>query len=133
MFRNTRNAQPTAPRRARLSWRRLFFFLLNLALMTGLMAAAPPGPVEPFVPAFAPYCELYTTVVEWIRTGAAILTVLAILYLGGQKLAASVMPDLGLRTGPVVLGIAAGLILVAFGETMASSLLAAFGLPTVAC
>jgi hypothetical protein len=132
MFGNTRNAQQVSPRRRR-GWRHLFFFLLNLALVAGLMAAAPPGPVEPFVPSFAPYCELYTTVVEWVRTGAGILTVLAILYLGGQKLLSSVMPDLGLRTGPIVLGIAIGLILVAFGETMAASLLGAFGLPVVAC
>jgi len=79
------------------------------------------------------YCPLYTNIVTWIRTIAAILTVLAVLYLGGTKLASSIVPDIGIRTGAVAVGIAFGLILVAFGQEIAGGVIEAFGLPPVAC
>ena len=79
------------------------------------------------------YCPLYNSVVTWVRTLAAILTVLAVLYLGGTKLAASIVPDIGIRTGAVAVGIAVGLILVAFGQDIAAAVISAFGLPAVAC
>lgn len=79
------------------------------------------------------YCPLYNDVVTWVRTLAAILTVLAVLYLGGTKLAASIVPDIGIRTGAVAVGIAFGLILVAFGQDIAGAVISAFGLPAVTC
>ena len=79
------------------------------------------------------YCPLYNDVVTWVRTLAAILTVLAVLYLGGTKLAASIVQDIGIRTGAVAVGIAFGLILVAFGQDIAGAVISAFGLPAVTC
>jgi hypothetical protein len=105
-----------------------------LALLFLLAAAAPADAASLGAwAALDAYCDLYTSIVQWIRTGAAILTVLAILYLGVQKLAASVLPDLGLRTGPIVLGIGIGLVLVAFGENIATGIIEAFGLTAVTC
>jgi hypothetical protein len=78
-------------------------------------------------------CDFYNTLVDWARTAAGILTVLAILYLGAQKLAATLIPDIGIRSGYVVIGILVGLILIAFGEGIANAVLEAVGLPVVAC
>lgn len=111
-----------APSRRRL---RLLLVLLQVAAVVATMAASPPFQ--------AGYCDLYNTVVTWIRTAAGILTVLAILYLGGTKLASAIIPDIGVRTGYVIVGIAVGLILVAFGQDIAGAVIDAFGLPAVAC
>jgi hypothetical protein len=109
--------------------------MVSLFALTFLLAAAAPADAASLgaLATFDAYCDLYTSIVQWIRTGAAILTVLAILYLGVQKLAASVLPDLGLRTGPIVLGIGIGLVLVAFGENIATGIIEAFGLTAVTC
>ncbi|MEW5985014.1 MAG: hypothetical protein AB1791_00105 [Chloroflexota bacterium] len=100
-----------------------FIFLLQVGVALSSMAAVP----------HQSYCDLYNDVITWIRTGAGIITVLAILYLGGQKLASSIIPDLGFRTGTVVVAITVGLVLVAFGEDIAASIIESFGLPAVAC
>ena len=106
------------------AWWRLLILLVQLAALAGTTG---------FVLLQVNYCPLYNTVVTWVRTLAAILTVLAVLYLGGTKLAASIVPDIGIRTGAVVVGIAFGLILVAFGQDIAGAVISAFGLPAVAC
>ncbi|NCF68020.1 MAG: hypothetical protein GWP61_18800 [Chloroflexi bacterium] len=105
-------------------WLRFLIPVIQLVVMAGTTG---------FVLQQVDYCPLYNTVVTWIRTLAAILTVLAVLYLGGTKLAASIVPDIGIRTGAVAVGIAFGLILVAFGQDIAGAVIAAFGLPAVTC
>lgn len=105
-------------------WLRLLIPVVQLAII-----ATTTG----FIAQQVDYCPLYNTVVTWVRTLAAILTVLAVLYLGGTKLAASIVPDIGIRTGAVAVGIAVGLILVAFGQDIAGAVISAFGLPAVAC
>jgi hypothetical protein len=103
--------------------RRWLVLAIQLVFVTSSLAAVPNQAG----------CDFYNTLVEWARTAAGILTVLAILYLGAQKLAATIIPDLGIRSGYVVLGILAGLILIAFGEGIANAALEAAGLPVVAC
>lgn len=116
----------------RRGWTRPLVSLLALALLFVVVAPADAASLGALA-TFDAYCDLYTAVVQWIRTGAAILTVLAILYLGVQKLASSLLPDLGLRTGPIILGIGVGLVLVAFGENIATGIIEAFGLTAVSC
>jgi len=116
----------------RQRWGRPLASVLVLAVLFVVAAPADAASLGALA-TFDAYCDLYTSIVQWIRTGAAILTVLAILYLGVQKLAASVLPDLGLRTGPIVLGIGIGLVLVAFGENIATGIIEAFGLTAVSC
>ncbi len=107
--------------------RRLLRFLIPV-IQVAVMATT-----TGFIAQQVNYCPLYNSVVTWVRTLAAILTVLAVLYLGGTKLAASIVPDIGIRTGAVAVGIAVGLILVAFGQDIAAAVISAFGLPAVAC
>ena len=111
-------------RKRQLKWLRLLIPLGQLGLV-----ATTTG----FIALQVDYCPLFTSVVTWVRTLAAILTVLAVLYLGGTKLAASIVPDIGIRTGAVAVGIAVGLILVAFGQDIAAAVISAFGQPAVAC
>jgi hypothetical protein len=108
-------------------YRRVVHFVIPILQLAALLGATG------FTAAQVNYCPLFNTVVTWVRTLAAILTVLAVLYLGGTKLAASIVPDIGIRTGAVAVGIVFGLILVAFGQDIADAVISAFGLPPVAC
>ena len=115
-------ATQNLPRYRRLM--HLVILIVQLAAMLGTTG---------FTAAQVNYCPLFNSVVTWVRTLAAILTVLAVLYLGGTKLAASIVPDIGIRTGAVAVGIVFGLILVAFGRDIADAVIGAFGLPAVTC
>lgn len=103
--------------------RRWLLLVFQLVFMAGSLAAVPNQA----------HCDFYNTLLDWARTAAGILTVLAILYLGAQKLAATIIPDIGIRSGYVVIGILVGLVLIAFGEDIATAVLEAMSLPVVTC
>lgn len=104
------------------NWNRIGIVSLLLIVAVTATACAPTD-VTTFDPsAESGLCNIYVMVVEWLRIVCGLLSVFSLAYLAAARLASSVLPDIPVRPGTVMIGIVVGLILAGFGEGIAQGL-----------
>jgi len=110
-----------APKKKR-NWKRfgtMFFMVVAVMVLVGCAPAGQTG----FQPAAGDgICEIYVPAVQWLRIISGMMAGISLVYLGLTRLASSILPDIGVRTGTVIGALVFGLVLAGFGEGMSQGL-----------
>lgn len=111
-----------APRKKR-SWRsRVMPFALTAFVLMFAVACVPADAVG-YTPTDGDgICEIYINVIEWIRIICALMAVIALGALAIKRIGSSIMPDIPVNTGSIVIALVIGLIFAGFGEGFANGL-----------
>jgi hypothetical protein len=110
------------PPKKKRNWKRhatMFFMVVVVMVLVGCAPAGETG----FQPAAGDgICEIYVPAVQWLRIISGMMAGISLVYLGLTRLASSILPDIGVRTGTVIGALVFGLVLAGFGEGMSQGL-----------
>lgn len=104
------------------TWKRIGTMALMVVAIMVLVGCAPTGETGYQPAAGDGICEIYVPAIQWLRIVAGMLAGIALVYLGLTRLASSILPDIGVRTGTVIGALVFGLVLAGFGEGMSQGL-----------
>lgn len=108
--------------RKKWTWKRIGTMALMIVAVMVLVGCAPAGETGYQPAAGDGICEIYVPAIQWLRIISGMVAGIALVYLGLTRLASSILPDIGVRTGTVIGALVFGLVLAGFGEGMSQGL-----------